>query len=642
MVDLTTQATAATLSNPLQGGVSIYQPNFSGPGNWMSPNTSLTSNFGLGGAPNVTNNFITPTNNLFAQNAGRNLPLYANATDPNWAQGSGGATGGGQNSGGQNSSGGGGEAEPTSEDEELDDAQKRSGKSKDKKYRRARKAYQRPKERNALHPLKHLGISDMDQEGGCGGDNNDPSSIPNDILPMLGGVARDISTQMPAMQQLLQGLPNQVLGQFLNNLPPGLQSFLPQGIFQGLQNSGPFNINGLVNLLGTGAIGSVANDALRSILPSVRLDQNAIRQLTSLPLNQLSGQVSQFVPGLSQVSTGINSIGGSNSASIARTLSNLQLSLGNAGNTGIPLQGNQLNQAVAVALNSGLGQFVPTNIIGLATNFAQNPLGSVVSAAMGGGIPSVPILPSNLSNPAGQLLSGLSQFIPQNIAQNLLNTNQLTNLLPGNLQNLIPQISPMLQGAAPNLIQQIANSSPDRIPGSTQAGGNSGGGGCKIKEPLNDGKNSKGIRDINYAQPLSSDFDLFQLSTGSGISPGSNRIHKGDGGDDVDKIIKNLSSVAVNVLEPLREAFPNMTIHSGYREKGDHAKGKTVDVAWNVPPAQLMEIANWARQNLPVTVKMIQQKTNWLELKYEESCKGGAASTAGSGGCESGLVNRKG
>lgn len=33
MVDLTTQATAATLSNSLQGGVSVYQPNLGGPGN---------------------------------------------------------------------------------------------------------------------------------------------------------------------------------------------------------------------------------------------------------------------------------------------------------------------------------------------------------------------------------------------------------------------------------------------------------------------------------------------------------------------------------------------------------------------------------------------------------------------------------
>lgn len=537
------------------------------------------------------------------------------------------------------------EAKPTDDgdsDGPLDDAKKRSGKTEDKKYRVARKAYKRAKDANALHPMKHLGIEDLDKEGGCGGDNSDPSSLANALVPALGGLARDISTQMPAMQQLLQGLPNQVLGQFLNNLPAGLQSFLPTNILPGIMNSGPFNINGLTSLLGNGAIGSIANDALRSILPSIGLDQNAVRQLTSIPFNQLSTQLGQIIPGLNQVAAGINSVGGSNASYLASTLSTIQLAIGNANNGGIPLNPAQLNQTIAVALNAGLGQVIPTNILGLATNFAQNPVGSLVNAALGGGIPNVPILPSNLSNPAGQLLSGLSQFVPQNIAQNLLNVNQLANLLPGNLQNLIPQIAPILQNAAPNLIQQIANAAPDRIPGSTQTGGSTAGGGCKVQEPLNNGKNSKGIRDINYAQPLSSDFDLHQLTTGSAISPGSNRVHKSEGGSDVDEIIKNLSSVAVNILEPLREAFPNMSVLSGYRESGDHAKGKTVDVAWNVPPTQLMEIANWARQNLPVTVKMMQHKTNWLELKLEQSCKSNAASTSSAGGCEKGLVNRKG
>lgn len=607
------------------------------PGGWLGPPTNQFRG-------NVTNFVSSPVSNfpfnsnIFSpgQIPGSDSILRSNTFSPS-SGGGGGQSGGGGDSKGESSPTGDGDS-----DGPLDDHKKRSSKKTEEKHRKARKAYQRPKDKNAIHPMKHLGIKDLDQEGGCGGDNNDPSSLPDDIVPSLGGLARDISTQMPAMEQLLQNLPNQVLSSFLGNLPQGLQSFLPSGILSGLQNTGPFNINGLVSLLGNGAISSVANEALRSILPAIGLDQTAIRQLTSIPFNQLSTQIGRIVPGLNQVSAGITSIGGANAAFVANTLSNMQLSLGNAGNAGIALNPDQLNQALSVALNTGLGQVIPTSIVGLTASFAQNPLGSLVNAALGGGIPSVPILPSNLSNPSGQLLSGLSQFIPPAAAQNLLNINQLTGLLPGNLQNLIPQVAPLIQGAAPNFIQQIANASPDRILGSTQAGGNTGGGGCKIKEAPNDGKNSKDIRDINYAQAISSDYDLHQVSTGAGISPGSNRIHKGQGGGDVDEIIKNLSSVAVNVLEPLREAFPNMTIHSGYRESGEHAKGKTVDVAWNVPPKQLMEIANWARQNLPVTVKMVQQKTNWLELKYEENCKGGAASTAGAGGCESGLVNRKG
>jgi len=536
------------------------------------------------------------------------------------------------------------EAEPEKTDKESRD--RAQGKEKEKEeLSKPSKAHKRVKKKNKNHPSKHLGVKDLDQEGGssgCGGQNSDPASLPNDIVPVLGGLARNISTEIPAMEQLLQNLPNEILGNFIGALPFGLQSFIPPGVIPGLSNTGPFNLNGLIGMMGGAALGNISNDMLRSILPAIGIPQQAIQQLTSMPLAQVLPQLNQIIPQMNQITGGLSGMA-MNAASVAQTLSTIQVSLANANNSGIPLNPQMLNQAVGLAIQStGLGQIIPTNIMGLANSFVQNPMGTLINSVMGGGGGVFPILPSNLSNPSAMLLSGLSQFVPAQLAQTLMNPAQLMNMLPMNLQNLIPAVAPILQGAAPNLIQQIANASPEKVPGSDQAGGNTGGGGCKIKEAPNDGKNSKDVRDISYSQMLSPVFDLFQLSAGSTVNPGSNRINKGDGGKEVDEVIKNLSSVAVNVLEPLREAFPFMQIISGYRETGEHADGKSVDVAWPYSPQKLMEIADWARQNLPVTVQMNQYKKGWLHLKFEESCKGGAASTSSAGGCEQGLVNRKG
>lgn len=538
------------------------------------------------------------------------------------------------------------QAEPATPDTEITENTKGKHKTKEK-LKKPQKAHERVKKGNKHQPMKHLGVQSLDKEGSSGGcgDMASPGSLPDDIVPMLGNVAREISTQVPAMQQLLQNLPNQVLGNFLGNLPSGLQSFIPPGLINGLNTPGLFNLNGLIGLVGGAAIGNIANDALRSLLPAIGIPQQAISQLTSIPLNQISGQLSQVLPQLNQLSTGINSINNTamNAASVARALSNIQIAIGNSRNSGIPLEAQQLNQAIVLALNSsGLSRFIPTNLMGLANSFVQNPMGSIINAAMGSGaIGATPLIPSNLSNSSGALLSGLSQFLPANVVQGLFNAQQLINMLPGNLQNLIPTVAPIIQGAAPNLAAQAFNASPEKVGGSDIPGGNQGSGGCKIKQAPNDGKNAKGFRDINYAQPLSPNFDLWQL-VGTAVEGGSHRINEGQGGSKPDEVIKNLSSVAVNVLEPLKEAYPLLSIISGYRESGDHAKGKSVDVAFPANPTKLMEIADWARQNLPVTVEMNMFKTGWLHLKFEESCKGGAASTASSAGCESGLVNRKG
>jgi hypothetical protein len=623
----------------------------SAPGSWVnpSPTTSFSATNQIPGSSN-----ILPSGN-FQGNFGRLVPFDSNAVYPNPA------TGGkwtdrvlpppegfGQtpDSGGSSQQGGsgddGGEAKADPAEKEKEDNQRAKGEDitkdekKKKKLRTASKQLSRPKQKNANHPAKHLGINDLSQEGqggqnGCKA-NNDPAGLPDDIVPVLGGIARNIMPQVPAMEQLLQNIPNAVLGNFLGALPPGLQSFIPPGVIPGLGNSGPFSLNGLVGLVGGGALGNAASEIIRSVLPNIGIPPQVAQQLSSVALNQIFPTA--------------NISSGTNYAALAQTLSTIQLASGSATNSGIPLNPAMLNQAVVTALNaSGLSQVIPTNILGVANSLVQNPIGTIVNAAMGGGnIPPIPIIPSNLSNPSASLLSGLGQFVPPEVAQGIMNVSQLSNILPGNLQNLIPMVSPLMQGGAPNLIQQIANAAPEMVPNSDVIGSLLSGSKPKEKKPTNDGKDSKDVRHIDLAQMVSESFDLFQLSTGTAINPGSNRIHKGDSGPDVDEIIKNLSGLSNNVLEPLRRAFPNMQIHSGYREdSGEHSKGKAVDVAWNVSPTRLMEIADWARKNLPYKeLVMEMQKTGWLHIVYEQGSKSQSVSTSSAAGCEKGLVNRKG
>ena len=634
---------------PISGGGGAVTP--SSPGSWTGGGTgSVSVRNGLVGvraAAGLSNTGTTGfgrlapfnPNTVYPPMGGGKWPGRVEAPPPGFGQTP--DSGGSSQKGSSGDDGGQAESEPTERDPESPERVKGEDdkEPKKKKLRKAAKALKRPKQKNENHPSKHLGVNDLSQEGkssssGCKAEN-DPSRLPDDIIPTLGGIARDIQTQIPAMQQLLQNLPNELLNNFLSGMPPGLQSLIPSNVIPGLSNNGMYSLNSLIGLVGGGALGNAASDVMRSLLPNIGLPPQIAQQLTSVNLNQL-------FPGAQTGS-------GTTFAALAQTLSTIQLAAGSANNSGIPLNPSMLNQAVVTALTStGLSNIIPTNIVGLANSLVQNPIGNIINAAMGGnafgtlnGI--IPIIPSNLSNPSTALLSGMNQLIPPQIAQNIMNPSQILGLLPANLQNIIPMVAPIMQGAVPNLIEQITNASPEKVAGSDIGAGN-GGARHKEKEATNDGKDSKDARDIDYAQMLSPSFDLFQLSAGTAVNPGSNRLHKDDSGPEVDEIIKNLSSLANNVLEPLREAFPGMQIHSGYREKdGEHAKGKAVDVAWNVSPTRLMEIADWIRQNIPYKELIMEfQKTGWIHITYEKGSKPQSVTSKSAGGCEKGLVNRQG
>jgi hypothetical protein len=71
-----------------------------------------------------------------------------------------------------------------------------------------------------------------------------------------------------------------------------------------------------------------------------------------------------------------------------------------------------------------------------------------------------------------------------------------------------------------------------------------------------------------------------------------------------DDIVYRLALLAVNVLQPLRDHYPNIVIKSGFRQVNSgvsqHETGEAVDIQINnQTPELLYEVANWMQHNLP-------------------------------------------
>lgn len=624
---------SANNTNSLSGS-GIYPISGAGSSNF-SPSLTAPGGANLGVGNDLSRAF---GNSSGARGFGLGGPQGYSEINPDWARSqpstnSSGSGNSGNNSG-SSSSGGKGKSKRTSRNIDTNRRAKAEYK-KDKELSNPWKADERIKKLVKDDGEMFMGIKDLSKEGSGG--NNTGGGFPlDDIPPLMQGAMRDLSAQVSSMEQLLSKIPDNILGQFINNLPAELQSFLPPGLIPGLTNSGPFNLNALLKLAGAGSLGNAAGQMLRSVLPGIPLT-NAIQQITNIPLQNASQELG--INQIAQVFSQINNSTSTSYAALANSLSSVQQLAGIASNAGIPISTNTLNQAFTTSLQSaGLAQQIPANISGLANGITNNPLGSILNAAMGGMNGGFPVLPA--SNSLGfnsSLLSGLGQFLPADVAKNLFSPNQLQNMLPGNLQNIIPQVAPIFSQGFENAISSIANAAPQMSPNSNQPGGGNGGSGCKHADPSNEGKSVKDTRYIDYTEKLSETFSIFHLTTGSGVAAGRYPLE----GNNVDKIVKNLSGLAENVLEPLKSNYPGFTVMSGYRDEGDHKEGKCVDVGWSCSPAKLQEIASWIQKSLPVKeVQMNWQKIGWLHIKYEQGGCGSSAQTNNpSGGVTSGLVN---
>lgn len=585
--------------SPSSGGAGGSAPNYNVP-NW-------TNNLGQSVAramPNLPKDILSPIIGNVTGMSGIGNAIGTTNSPSTQGQGNTPSSGGG---GSTSSSGG------TSKEQNPGDRETQTKKKAKRKARPNNEDKNLDKDLDKSPPLppkrpKDITDRKADTVYGMASEGDEGTETPNQILgssvnpdelkAALGNIPRDFTGQIPALESLMMDMPNNVLGSFVNNLPAGLQSILPQNLIPGFNNTSPVGLNNLLQLVGGGALGGAAGQIIRSVSGGIPVASVLTQAVQSIPIAQVFGS-----NGLSLAT---------NAASIANTLGSISNVVLGGATRGIPINPGVLNQAISVALaQSGAALSIPTNVLGVASQITNNPIGSLVNLAMGGLISngSVPILPTNLSGANAALLSGLNQSIPQSVAQQILTPNQVLGLLPPNVKNLIPNI------ASPG------NLYPGRptggVPGGGVIGGTGGYGGSAggdgtpnsvrqsqdnspVSYPTSSGEqreyqkvdkpNLKDMRSIPYEMKLSEHFTLGDLTINVAIGHGAhpvNVLHV-----PIDELIQNLKLLCVNVLEPIRAQFGPFTINSGYRgndptTKGNknwqsslHGYGRAADITW--------------------------------------------------------------
>lgn len=138
-------------------------------------------------------------------------------------------------------------------------------------------------------------------------------------------------------------------------------------------------------------------------------------------------------------------------------------------------------------------------------------------------------------------------------------------------------------------------------------------------------KNEKVIVDcgvgLDYDAFISKNYKLADVSIRA-IFP--HKI-KPQAGLTVEEIICNLKSLTENIIEPLRERYPNIQINSGFRgtpsipgKISQHEKGEAVDVQFKgMRPKEYLEVAEYIVKNLPFDQLIFEHgKSIWLHISH--------------------------
>jgi hypothetical protein len=117
-------------------------------------------------------------------------------------------------------------------------------------------------------------------------------SIPlNQLQVYLGNAERTISAVIPSVEALLISLPNEILNQFTQSLPPIFQSLLPIGVIAGIVTRQPVSLNNLLNLAAGALLGSTATQLIRSATDGIRLVSGLTGSLAAIPISRVSGAI---------------------------------------------------------------------------------------------------------------------------------------------------------------------------------------------------------------------------------------------------------------------------------------------------------------------------------------------------------------
>jgi hypothetical protein len=439
----------------------------------------------------------------------------------------------------------------------------------------------------------------------------------NEVLGAALGAARAFSGVIGNMESLLMKLPGAIAGKFLSMLPPAFQSFLPGGAILGIVAKAPVSLNSMMNLVGGAALGAVAGQALRSVAGGIPLNgltgAIGVQTIAKVAGNQVLSSIAGNAAGNIANSLGSTPAAAAMIANTVGIVSNIAL---NNKNRGIPINSQVLSLAANVALSSaGIRTAIPTNIFGMG-GAMMNPVASLLGNTVAA---SIPMLPGNLSLGNVGALAGIAQNISPAMAQNLLPIGQLSSLLPPNLSAQIPRISPRISApGSVNDIEQRQRLAPrESSPADTKQRDD-------VKPEPSKSALVTGTENgkIPYSKMISKYYTLGKLSNSTdvfchNITP--------QNGLTVDQIIENLSSLAVNVLDPIVDKIGKPPfITSGFRgpkgsnPSGDHGKGLAVDVSWgNSNSRKHLEIVQEMRKlGIPAYTLAIEQDggKSWVHM----------------------------
>ena len=453
------------------------------------------------------------------------------------------------------------------------------------------------------------------------GDELDNSSSPaqpkDQLAKVYNGAPRELGGVVPTLEGVMMNVPQSSLAKFTSLLPAAFKSLLPLGSVAGLTSKSPVPLSGLTNLIAGAALGAVAGQALRSLTGGPSAVSGLTGSLGAQAVARMSG--SRAVPVniastfsnalLSNVAGTIakNSLGSSPAtagviANVVGVVTNVALTQ----RSGVPVSNQVLGLAASVALrSSGIPTGIPTSVLGLTGSSAMSPLASMIGGSVSG---RIPILPGNLSLPNVGALSGLSQNLSPKLAETLIPPNQLISLLPANLQAQIPRIPPRVSGGSPYIQNNI---------GARRAAAQSSSGPVETN-PNIIGKNAMvtgaGAAEVNYSMKISEHYTLGDFCLTPVITP-NRKIRAWEAGKlSVDQIIENLSWLAVNLIEPIREKFPGFTLNGGYDYPGavsgskragmsKHFYGSAMDLQWKGDMKNFdinKDRAVWIAKNLPI------------------------------------------
>jgi hypothetical protein len=146
-------------------------------------------------------------------------------------------------------------------------------------------------------------------------------------------------------------------------------------------------------------------------------------------------------------------------------------------------------------------------------------------------------------------------------------------------------------------------------------------------DPTNYDEAGNMIGGVNYRLQLSRHFTLGQLSANSVVA--KTRIQTGGNkGLTQQQIIDNLSTLANNALDLIKDQYPTMFVTNAYRGRqtgSQHNVGLAADMQFTgISNSEYYDIAVWIRQNIPHDQLILEYKTTgsrlpWIHISCKES-----------------------